>query len=71
MRAFSDDEFVNVKDASAICGLSVSSLNKYRVHGGGPKFCRAGRLVRYRVSDIRDWLQSNRFSSTSQYRKAS
>ncbi|WP_425531949.1 helix-turn-helix transcriptional regulator [Ancylobacter koreensis] len=66
----SDDEYVNVKGASAICGLSVSSLNKYRVHGGGPKFCRAGRLVRYRVSDVRAWLESSRVSSTSEYRKA-
>lgn len=34
--------------------------------GGGPPFVKIGRLVRYRVADLEEWIAKNRYESTSQ-----
>jgi hypothetical protein len=34
--------------------------------GGGPAFIKIGRLTRYKVSDILDWINTHRFENTSQ-----
>ena len=44
--------------------ISVSSLRRWRVLGTGPRFVRVGGfLVRYRQSDLNDWLNSGAPSS--------
>lgn len=48
------------EQAAAWLGISKSHLTNLRVRGDGPKFCRAGRLVRYRVRDLEDWLGPSR-----------
>lgn len=45
--------------------ISASTLNKYRVFGGGPVFCKVGRTVVYDPSDLDAWLASCRRVSTS------
>lgn len=54
-----------VQAASERVGLSVSTLNKLRVFGGGPVFLKLGRRVAYDVSDLDAWLDSKRRRSTS------
>ena len=44
---------------------SPSTLAKLRLRGGGPRFCRIGRAIRYRRSDLDDWLLSTSRRSTS------
>jgi hypothetical protein len=44
---------------------STSTLAKLRLKGGGPRFCRIGRAIRYRRLDLDDWLLSTRRRSTS------
>ena len=39
---------MTVQQASAYLGLAVSTLNKWRCHGGGPVFIKMGRAVRYK-----------------------
>ena len=34
-------------EAAAYMGLAVSTLNKWRCHGGGPRYSKLGRAVRY------------------------
>ena len=38
--------------------LSTAGLRKMRWRGTGPKYLRLGRLVRYRLRDIENWLDS-------------
>ena len=38
---------------------------RLRQDGTGPKFVKVGRQVRYRLSDVLEWLEANTFSSTS------
>ncbi len=41
-------------------GISVSGLRKWRRGGQGPRFIRLGRLIRYSVPDLEEWLVANR-----------
>ncbi len=39
-------------------GPAVQTLAIWRMKGVGPRFTRAGRLIRYRLSDVDAWLDS-------------
>ncbi len=41
-------------------GCSVALLRKWRRVGGGPPFCRIGRLVRYSEADIAAYIDACR-----------
>jgi len=58
---------VDTQGASQHIGLAVSTLEKLRCTGGGPKFCRLGRAVRYRLTDLEEYLAERVVSSTSEY----
>ena len=51
--------------AADYLGLSISTLNKLRVFGGGPVFLKLGRRVAYDVADLDRWLDTKRRRSTS------
>ena len=53
------------RDAADYLGLSVRLLQKYRQSGDGPVFLKIGRMVRYRVDDLRSWASERVRSSTS------
>jgi excisionase family DNA binding protein len=57
--------------ASRHLGVSKSTLEKLRVYGGGPKFLKLGRLVRYRIEDLEQWLAERVVTSTSDSRQPS
>jgi predicted DNA-binding transcriptional regulator AlpA len=59
------DELLDQKSAARILRLSVRTLERHRLAGTGPKFCRLGRVIRYRESDLRDWLEASIRTSTS------
>jgi hypothetical protein len=46
------DPLLTVPEVADLLRCSVSSLNKWRLSGNGPKFVYVGRRVRYRPSDI-------------------
>ena len=47
-------------------GESPSTLQKWRVKGGGPQFVRLPKSVRYSVGAVRDWIETHTVSSTSE-----
>lgn len=59
------NQFVNVQAASKYLGISVSTLNKLRVYGGGPVYIKLGRRVVYDPADLDAWRSANRRQSTS------
>lgn len=61
---------VTVEKAAEYLAVSSSYLNKLRVRGDGPTFCKLGRGVRYRLSDLEAWVDANRFGSTSEVQAA-
>lgn len=50
---------------------SVSLLQKWRSHGGGPAYQKIGRTVIYKKRDVLDFFNSRRYANTAQYAKAS
>ena len=52
------------KAADFLC-QSVRTIQKWRVTGFGPKFCKSGRSIRYRRRDLMDWTNARRRSSTT------
>jgi len=59
------ESLLNQKQAAHVLGLSVRTLERHRVAGTGPRWARLGRLVRYRQSDLTEWVDSNLRVSTS------
>jgi len=57
---------LTVRQAADYLGLGVSTLNKWRCHGGGPIFIKMGRAVRYRLEDLDAFVINARTRSTSE-----
>jgi Helix-turn-helix domain len=60
------DGLIDEAKASDFLCQSVRTIQKWRVTGFGPKFCKSGRSIRYRRRDLMDWINSRRRDSTSQ-----
>lgn len=56
---------ITVNQAADYLGLAVSTLNKWRCHGGGPVFIKMGRAVRYRIEDLDSFITIHVRKSTS------
>ena len=47
------------RDAAKYFGVSDEALRVWRRRGGGPRFYRiGGKLVRYALSDLRTWQET-------------
>jgi hypothetical protein len=62
-----DDVSLTTANAAKYLALSPSCLAKLRCYGGGPRFCKLGRRVTYRRSDLDVWREQRLCASTSQY----
>jgi predicted DNA-binding transcriptional regulator AlpA len=52
-------------DASERLGLSVRTLQKWRLQGNGPRFLKLGHAVRYDPADLDQYIECARRRSTS------
>jgi excisionase family DNA binding protein len=59
------DRFIDDREAAAFLGLSRTYLRQLRVKGGGCRFFRFGRAVRYRLTDLDAWASRKAVESTS------
>ena len=60
------DRVLKTDEAASHLGLSVSTLEKMRVYGNGPRFVRAVRAIRYRPEDLQAYLAARVVGSTSE-----
>ena len=60
------DKFIDDREAADMLGLSRAYLRNLRVSGGGCRFSKFGRAVRYRVGDLLAWANDNAVHSTSE-----
>lgn len=56
---------VDTVAASKRTGLAVTTLEKLRCSGGGPRYLKLGRAVRYRISDLDEWISLHLVRDTS------
>jgi len=66
-RAASTDwpRFLTAIEAGSYLGLSDRTLENYRILGGGPRFRKIGRSVRYTIADLDAWVEARAFEMTS------
>jgi len=58
-----EDMFLNETQAANMIGFSKNTLRVWRVNGRSsgestPTFIKCGRAVRYRLSDLKAWMNS-------------
>jgi excisionase family DNA binding protein len=51
-------EFLDERQLAAWLGLSRTTPRLWRRAGEGPAFIRVGRSIRYRKSDVENWLSA-------------
>lgn len=55
-------------DAAEFLGYTKRAMQNWRFRGGGPPFIRvSARSIRYRRSDLIEWINSKVTNNTSQY----
>lgn len=61
---------INVIAAAQHTGQPKSTLDKYRVYGGGPLYLKIGARVYYDTMDLDSWLASKKVANTSEAQAA-
>jgi excisionase family DNA binding protein len=59
------ERILNQKEVAKLLGISTRTLERHRVAGTGPRYAVLGKLVRYRQSDLADYVERHLRSSTS------
>ena len=56
-------QILNETEVSEMLRCTKAALRRWRREGRGPRFIRVGRLIRYRLADVEEFLESNASSS--------
>ena len=66
------ETYLTNNEAAEFLKISPRTLERLRVTGTGPSFLKAGigkrSRVLYKHSEIVEWLENNRYQSTSEYK---
>lgn len=54
------NSYVSDVIAAKILGCGVQSMRNWRFQGRGPAYCKRGKMVRYRVQDLIDFMDAGR-----------
>jgi predicted DNA-binding transcriptional regulator AlpA len=60
------DAALNEAQVAEFLGVSVRTLQAWRVRGGGPRYVKIGRSVRYQRRELVAFQQSHTVSSTTE-----
>jgi len=64
-----NDALLTERQAADFLGVTARCLQAWRYRGGGPKFVRiSSRCIRYRQSDLREWIEARLRSDTGEDR---
>jgi len=61
-------QLLNQSEAAELLRLSIRTMERLRLTGGGPLYIKCGRSVRYRLSDLEAYVAAKVISSTSEGR---
>jgi excisionase family DNA binding protein len=56
IRAQSNETFVPDTVAAPLLGLTAPTLRRWRHEGRGPRYCKVGSSVRYKVADLEEFI---------------
>lgn len=57
---------IRTEEAAEVLGVKKSTLEAWRCRGGGPTFLKIGKCVRYRTSDLENFMESRLRKNTSE-----
>jgi len=52
-----NENALNERQAARYLGVSPGTLRLWRSENRAPRYFRAGRLVRFRVCDLNEWIE--------------
>jgi hypothetical protein len=52
--------FVAEREAAKFLGVAVQSMRNWRCQGRGPAYVKRGRMVRYAMQDLMDFMAAGR-----------
>jgi excisionase family DNA binding protein len=58
-------EILTTSEAANYVRLGKPTMERFRLTGEGPSYCKLGGAVRYRKADLDEWLESRLTRSTS------
>ncbi|QWV97472.1 helix-turn-helix domain-containing protein [Geomonas nitrogeniifigens] len=61
---------MRTEEAAKYLNVRPATLEQWRWNGRGPSFVKIGRSVRYRLTDLDDFLNSRVFRSTTEAQAA-
>ncbi len=61
-----NQKFLNTSQMAKLFGIKPNTAEIWRVRGIGPRFCKFGRAVRYRFSDLEAYIDGQTRTCTSQ-----
>ena len=59
-------DILTTPEAAQYVRLGKPTLERFRLTGDGPQYCKLGGAVRYRRADLDEWLASRIVRSTSE-----
>ena len=60
------DAALTENKAAELLGVSVRTLQAWRFRGGGPRYCKIGRAVRYLRRELVSFQQTHTIGSTAE-----
>ena len=66
VRSQDPNQCLDEREAARLLAHPVRTLQAWRYRGGGPKFVKFSRSVRYRLRDLIEWMDSSTREHTSQ-----
>ncbi|MBU9390069.1 hypothetical protein KTE71_21420 [Burkholderia multivorans] len=63
---YPDSKLISEESLAEWIDESISTLQKWRVSGKGPKFIKKPKNIAYRVGDVREWLDNLTVASTAE-----
>lgn len=54
------EKLLTTNQLAEYLGVAVSTVLQYRATGAEPRYMKLGHLVRYRLADVQEWLDSKK-----------
>jgi hypothetical protein len=64
------DRYVTAAEASTIVGYKEQTLANWRFRGVGPCYTKRGNSIRYKISDLMDFMASGRIDPERRHQEA-
>ena len=53
-------KYLSQKEVEELTGIAQGTLENWRCYGRGPSYVHLGRLVRYPVADLKEWMEKRK-----------